>query len=264
MACRTRSRNLRSLTVPTGGGKTLASLRFALHHALQHGLDRVIYVVPFTSIIDQNADVVRSVLEPDASGVERGSVVLEHHSNLTPDEQTWRAKILSENWDAPVIFTTSVQLLETLFGAGTRGARRMHQLARSVVIFDEAQTVPLRCIHMFNNAINFLVEHCQSTVVLCTATQPRLNAVDASKGAARLHAGSEIIPDVQPLFDALRRTEVLSRHNRAGGRTKQLQSLQSRKRQRPVVVLTIVNTRKAARRLYELCVMQGRERRVPS
>ena len=211
-----RGRGIFTLTVPTGGGKTLASLRFALHHALQHGLDRVIYVVPFTSIIDQNADVVRRVLEPDASGAERGSVVLEHHSNLTPDEQTWRAKILSENWDAPVIFTTSVQLLETLFGAGTRGARRMHQLARSVVIFDEAQTVPLRCIHMFNNAINFLVEHCQSTVVLCTATQPRLNAVDASRGAARLSAGSEIIPDVQPLFDALRRTEVLSRHQPGG------------------------------------------------
>jgi CRISPR-associated endonuclease/helicase Cas3 len=108
--------------------------------------------------------------------------VLEHHSNLTPDEQTWRAKILSENWDAPVIYTTSVQLLETLFGAGTRGARRMHQLANSVIIFDEAQTVPLRCIHLFNNAINFLVEHCGSSVVLCTATQPLLNAVCRKRG----------------------------------------------------------------------------------
>jgi CRISPR-associated endonuclease/helicase Cas3 len=118
-----RDKGIYPLTVPTGGGKTLASLRFALHHAKIHKMDRVIYVIPFTSIIDQNAEVVRSILEPQ--GTEPSSIVLEHHSNLTPEEQSWRGKILSENWDAPVIYTTSVQLLETLFGAGTRGARRM-------------------------------------------------------------------------------------------------------------------------------------------
>ena len=148
----------------------------------------MIYAIPFTSIIDQNADVVRKILEP--AGTEQGSVVLEHHSNLTPEEQTWKSKILSENWDAPVIYTTNVQLLETLFGAGTRGARRMHQLANAVLVFDEIQTLPINCIHLFCNAINFLVEHCGSTVVLCTATQPLLNRVEPSKGAIRITADS--------------------------------------------------------------------------
>ncbi len=187
-----RDRGCFTLTVPTGGGKTLASLRFALHHAKKHGLDRVIYVIPFTSIIDQNADVVREIMESPDSGVASGSIVLEHHCNLTPDEQTWRAKILSENWDAPIVFTTSVQVLEALFGGGTRSARRMHQLAKSIIIFDEVQTIPVRCAHMFNNAVNFLVEHCGSSVVLCTATQPLLNKVSRDKGAARFSLHSEI------------------------------------------------------------------------
>ena len=142
-----RKRGIYTLTVPTGGGKTLASLRFALRHAEQNGMDRVFYLIPYTSIIDPNADEVRKILEPE--GVESGSVVLEHHSNLTPEEQTWRNKILSENWGAPVIFTTTVQFLETLFGAGTRGARRMHQLANAVIVFDEIQTLPVNCVHLF-------------------------------------------------------------------------------------------------------------------
>ena len=102
--------------MPTGGGKTLAGLRFALHHAEQRGLDRIVNVIPFTSIIDQNAAVVRNILEVSAG--DRGRIVLEHHSNLTPEQQTWREKILSENWDAPVVYTTMVQFLEALFGRG--------------------------------------------------------------------------------------------------------------------------------------------------
>jgi len=104
-----RKRGIYTLTVPTGGGKTLASLRFALHHAALHRMDRVIYVIPFTSIIDQNAEVVRAILEPDEDAASRGRIVLEHHSNLTPEAQGWREKILTENWDAPVIYTTMVQ-----------------------------------------------------------------------------------------------------------------------------------------------------------
>lgn len=248
-----RKLGLLTLTVPTGGGKTLASLRFALHHTQQHGLDRVVYVIPFTSIIDQNADVVRRILEPAGQGCEPGSIVLEHHSNLTPDEQTWRAKILSENWDAPVIFTTSVQLLETLFGAGTRGARRMHQLANSVIIFDEAQTVPLRCIHLFNNAINFLVEHCSSSVVLCTATQPLLNTVCAQKGAARFEPRDEIIPDVARLFAALKRVQVCDRHKPGGWTEDEVATLAAEEIGAAGSCLVIVNTTKAAQTLYQVC-----------
>lgn len=251
-----RKQGMFTLTVPTGGGKTLASLRFALHHAQQHGLDRVVYVIPFTSIIDQNADVVRGILEPAGEGIASGSIVLEHHSNLTPEEQTWRAKILSENWDAPVIYTTSVQLLETLFGAGTRGARRMHQLAKAVIIFDEAQTVPLRCMHLFNNAINFLVEHCGSSVVLCTATQPLLNAVDPQKGAARFQSANEIIPDVQRLFAALKRTEVLHRHQAGGWTDEEVAALAAEEIADNGSCLVIVNTRRAALTLYQTCAQR--------
>ncbi|OYV91355.1 MAG: CRISPR-associated helicase/endonuclease Cas3 [Acidiphilium sp. 37-60-79] len=258
--CRTaadRGRGCFTLTVPTGGGKTLASLRFALHHAKLHRLDRVIYVIPFTSIIDQNADVVRGILEPAHAGIEPCSIVLEHHSNLTPEQQTWRAKILSENWDAPVVFTTSVQLLDTLFGAGTRGARRMHQLAKSVIIFDEAQTIPLRCIHMFNNAINFLVEQCGSSVVLCTATQPLLNGVNPQKGAARFQSGDEIMPDAKHLFDALRRVEIRSSCRPGGWSDNDVAQLAAEEITAVGSCLVIVNTRKAALSLYQACAGRG-------
>ena len=118
-----------TLTVPTGGGKTLASLRYALHHAQKHNLERVIYIIPYTSIIDQNAQAVREILGEDW--------VLEHHSNLEPEKQSWQDKLLSENWDKPIVFTTMVQFLDAWFGGGTRGARHIHPMTNSVLIFDE-------------------------------------------------------------------------------------------------------------------------------
>lgn len=246
-----RGKGIYTLTVPTGGGKTLASLRFALHHAKMHDMDRVIYLIPFTSIIDQNAEVVRGVLE--SQGTEPGSVVLEHHSNLTPEEQSWRGKILAENWDAPVIFTTNVQFLETLFGAGTRGARRMHQLANAVLIFDEIQTLPVNCVHLFNNAINFLVEQCNSTVVLCTATQPLLDRVDEKRGAIRIPKGNELMPDVKALFDDLKRVEILNRRKPGGWTTEEIAGLALDETGRAGSCLVVVNTKEAARVLYRLC-----------
>jgi len=246
-----RHKGVFTISVPTGGGKTLASLRFALHHAKLHKMDRVIYVIPYTSIIDQNADVVRTILEPE--GASRGSVVLEHHSNLTPEQQGWREKILAENWDAPVIYTTSVQFLETLFGGGTRGARRMHQLANAVLVFDEIQTLPVNTVHMFSNGINFLVEHCGSTVVLCTATQPLLNGVDSSKGALRLSRGDEIMPEVKKLFDDLRRVEVINQRKSGGWQNKEVSELALREVQESGSCLVIVNTKKAAQILFALC-----------
>jgi len=249
-----RSKGIYTLTVPTGGGKTLASLRFALHHAKLHGMDRVIYLIPFTSIIDQNAEAVRGILESQEA--EPGNVVLEHHSNLTPEEQSWRGKILAENWDAPVIFTTNVQFLETLFGAGTRGARRMHQLANAVLIFDEVQTLPINCVHLFNNAINFLVEQCRSTVVLCTATQPLLDHVDEKKGAIRIPKGNELMPDVKALFDNLKRVEVLNRRKPGGWTNDEVAELALEEIGRAGSCLVVVNTKESARALYRLC--QGR------
>jgi CRISPR-associated endonuclease/helicase Cas3 len=249
-----RGRGIYTLTVPTGGGKTLASLRFALHHAKMHRMDRVICFIPFTSIIDQNAEVVRGILE--FQGVEPGSVVLEHHSNLTPEEQSWRGKILAENWDAPVIFTTNIQFLEALFGAGTRGARRMHRLANAVLIFDEIHTLPINCVHLFNNAVNFLVEQCGSTVVLCTATQPLLDQVNEKKGAIRIPKGNELMPDVKGLFDKLKRVEVLNCRRPSGWMNEEIADLALDESGRAGSCLVVVNTKESARALYRLC--QGR------
>ncbi|MBD3305300.1 CRISPR-associated endonuclease Cas3'', partial [candidate division KSB3 bacterium] len=172
-----REKGLYSLTVPTGGGKTLASLRFALHHAQKNKMSRIIYVVPYTSIIDQNADEVRKIFK-ELSQTAGKEIVLEHHSNLAPEKETPQGRLIAENWDARIIYTTAVQFLEALFGSGTRGVRRMHQLANAVIVFDEIQTLPVRIVHLFNNAINFLIDLCGSTVVFCTATQPCLDKVD--------------------------------------------------------------------------------------
>lgn len=240
-----------TLTVPTGGGKTLASLRFALNHAAKWKMDRIIYVSPYTSIIDQNAEVVRSILEP--TGTEFASVLLEHHSNLTPLEETWRSKVLSENWDAPVVFTTAVQALEALFGSATRAARRMHQMANAVLVFDEIQTLPVRCVHLFNNAINFLGEQCGSSVVLCTATQPLLHQVDASKGALRLGEDAEIMPDVAELFNKIQRCEIYDRRKPGAWEHKEAAQFAVAETRRAGSCLVVVNTKREALAIFKEC-----------
>ncbi len=179
--------------------------------------------------------------------------MLEHHSNLTPEEQSWRGKILSENWDAPVVYTTTVQLLETLFGAGTRGARRMHQLANAVLIFDEIQSLPVNCVHLFNNAMNYLADFCGSTVVLCTATQPLLDQVDENKGAIRIPPGNELMPDVRKLFDDLKRVEVVNQRKPGGWSQEEIAELAFEQIRAASSCLVIVNTKKAAQAIYRLC-----------
>lgn len=244
-----REKGLYHLTVPTGGGKTLASLRFALHHAHRHQMDRIIYVVPFTSIIDQNARVARSVFSTLEQAGQR--IVLEHHSNLTPEQDTSQSKLLSENWDAPIIYTTAVQLLETLFASGTRGVRRLHQLANSVIVFDEIQTIPIRTVHLFNNAMNFLVGQCGSTVVFCTATQPLLHAVDAKKGAARLHADSQMMRDVGSLFRELHRATIIDKCKPGGWTEEEVTEAAVRQLEESGSVLIIVNKKAQAQNLFK-------------
>ncbi len=247
----TRPPGIYTLTVPTGGGKTLASLRFALHHAAKWQMDRVIYVGPYTSIIDQNAEAARRILEP--TGCEFASVVLEHHSNLTPTEMTDRSRVLCENWDAPIVFTTAVQFLEALFGAGTRGARRMHQTAKAVLIFDEVQTLPVRCVHLFNNAVNFLVQQCGSTALLCTATQPLLDKVDARKGAIALNANAELMSDAPLLFESVKRQQVVYRRKPGGWEHTEVAELAAAEANRAGSCLVVVNTKGQARSIYSEC-----------
>ena len=186
-------------------------------------------------------------------------IILEHHSNLSEDEATWKQKILSENWDSPIIFTTNVQFLETLFDSGTRGARRMHQFANSIIIFDEVQALPIRCIHMFNNAINFLVKNCGATVVLSSATQPILHKVSKQLGALKVFADNEMMPDKQNLFKELKRVEVIDQRKTGGWSYEEISDLAKKELNRQLSenknlgsVLLIVNTKKSARILYDL------------
>lgn len=246
-----KQRGLYQLTVPTGGGKTLSSLRFALNHAKTNRMERIIYIIPYTTIIDQNANDVREILEEkDNNGDYLTSVVLEHHSNLTPDEQNWKQKILSEDWDAPVVFTSNVQVLEALFGAGTRSARRMHQLANSILIFDEIQTLPVRCVHMFNVALRFLVEICNSTVVLCTATQPLLDKIESKHHAISISTEQKIIQDEDRLYQELRRVDVSYEYKPGGWTEPGVKEFAVSLLNEFDSVLIVVNTKKSAESLY--------------
>ena len=156
-----------SLTVPTGGGKTLASMAFALDHALAQGKRRIIYVIPYTSIIEQTADVFRGIF---------GEAVVEHHSNAEadPGRESLRSRLACENWDAPIVVTTSVQFFESLFAARTSRCRKLHNIVGSVVVLDEAQLLPPEFLKPILGVLNLLTRHYGVTVVLSTATQPAL------------------------------------------------------------------------------------------
>jgi len=202
------------LRIPTGGGKTLASLRFALHRAIDsntHKVDRIIYVVPYTSILDQNAKEVAEILGKDN--------VLEHHSNLMleedssedtedTEESNWRNKVLSENWDSPIVFTTMVQFLNSLYAGGTKTARRMHQLFNAVIVFDEVQALPIKTLHLFNNSLNFLHAQESTTSVLCTATMPLLHKLNDSYGSLSENNIKEIVPNIEKYHASFQRTIV--------------------------------------------------------
>lgn len=155
-----------SLAVPTGGGKTLSSLAFALEHGIRHNMDRIIYVIPYTSIIEQNANVLRSALGEDQ--------VVEHHSNIVDDEETHKSRLAAENWDAPIIVTTSVQFFESLFAAKPSRCRKLHNIAGSVVILDEAQLMPVEYLLPILETMQLLVDHYGVSFVISTATQPAL------------------------------------------------------------------------------------------
>lgn len=253
--CKQRSadaQGIYTLTVPTGGGKTLASLRYALHHAQAHGLERIIYVIPYTSIIEQNAAAIRSVVEREGDPF---SWVLEQHCNLEPETQTWHSKLAAENWDAPIILTTMVQFLEALFGGGTRGVRRLHQLAGSVLIFDEIQTLPVRCTHLFCNALNFLTSQARTTTVLCTATQPLLNKLQIpEKGQLSIPPQNELMADAPALFRQLERVTISNKTRWPQGWTEQeIAELAIAEFRNLGNCLVIVNTKAWAQALYLRC-----------
>lgn len=246
-----RPKGIFQLNVPTGGGKTISSLRFALNHARTHQMDHIFYVVPYTSIIDQNAQEVRKILEEHGpNGNYMDQVVLEHHSNLTPDEESRRHNLLAQNWDAPIIFTTQVQFLETFFGYGTRDVRRLHQLANSVIIFDEVQTLPIKCVQMFNLTLRFLVQSCGDSVVLCTATQPLLDEISPVERALPLKPENKIIKDEKNIYDTLKRVEIIDKRKPGGWEDAELTELALDQLCEIDSVLIVVNTKAAARSLF--------------
>ena len=237
-----------SLTVPTGGGKTISSLAFALNHAAKYNKKRVIYVIPYTSIIEQNAQVFREIVGEHN--------VLEHHSGVDADEtedleknELIRRKLLAaENWDAPLIVTTAVQFFESLFSNKPAKCRKLHNIADSVIIFDEAQMLPLDFLKPCVWAIAELVRHYSTTCVLCTATQPSLNTLIAEYDPA-LHVReiSQDIPELQAFFRRVhfKKMGTLSLDTLADELTRQRQTL------------CIVNTRKNAQLLFKKLPAEG-------
>lgn len=202
-----RGNGLFSLTVPTGGGKTLASLACALHHAKTHGKRRVIYVIPYLSIIEQTANEFRKVFGDD--------VVIEHHSHLDPDKENVASRLAAENWDAPLIVTTNVQFFESLHAARTSRCRKLHNIVESVVILDEAQLLPPDWIAPCLAAIRTLSAHYGVTFVLCTATQPAFLPRDVNgkpfaglSGVQELMQGGPHVQSPEELYDELERVRV--------------------------------------------------------
>lgn len=191
------------LNVPTGSGKTLASLRYALTHAEKYDKERIIYTSPLLSILEQNAEVIRDYISDD-------SLILEHHSNAVNDkdtEESERQSVLEDSWSAPIIITTLVQLLNTMFDSRTSSVRRFHSLANSVIIIDEVQTVPCKLLSLFNLTVSFLAEACNATIVLCSATQP---CTENLKHPIRSHVENIVSYDKE-LWQPFRRTKIINK-----------------------------------------------------
>lgn len=240
-----------TLTIPTGGGKTLASMAFALNHAVKHGLKRVIYVIPFTSIIEQNAGVFKEYLGDEN--------VLEHHSNFDwkkenkkdsedADDETKDAveklKLASENWGIPIVVTTNVQFFESLFANKNSRCRKLHNIAKSVIVFDEAQTLPREYLDPCMLAVKELVVNYGASAVFCTATQPVLN-----QRLKNVHF-TELAPDPQALFDFYKRVRITNI-----GKTPDIDLIEKIKSHQQA--LCIVNTRKHAKGLFDQLEGEG-------
>lgn len=233
-ACRAsaqRSQGIYSLTVPTGGGKTLSGMAFAMDHAIKHGKAHIIYVIPYTSIIEQTAQTLRDIFGS-------GNVV-EHHSNLAPERETERSRLAAENWDAPIIVTTNVQFFESLYAAKSSRCRKLHNIVNSVVILDEAQMLPPELLTPCVDVMNRLVRNYGVTLVLSTATQPALPKLDTP---------TEIIPPGMNLYDRLKRTEF----NLPDLTTRTEWDAIAKRLEQHEQVLCVVNTRRDCYDLFKL------------
>lgn len=241
-----QSCRLYRLTVPTGGGKTFSSLRFALHHAWKLKKRHIIYIAPFNSILEQNAEDIKIALG-------RADVVLEHHCNVIQrdEKDQERYAILTENWESPVICTTAVQFLDTLFSSGGGNIRRMYSICNSVILFDEIQALPVKLIELFNQAMNFLTEFGNSTVVLCSATQPILDRLEMNRLCPPADMVSEHLQE--EISQIFKRTTLIDCTDRtaSGLDIDGLCDFAGHIYEDEKQVLLIVNTKDCARKTYE-------------
>lgn len=243
----TMDKGIFTLTVPTGGGKTIASLAFAIEHALAHHMDRIIYVIPYTSIIEQNAGYFKDILGEKN--------VLEHHSNMifdSPDaasDTNSKKYRITENWDSPIVVTTAVQFFESMYANSASKCRKLHNIANSVIIFDEAQMIPVEHLKPCVAAIGNLVSHFGATAVLCTATQPVLN--DILTTYAPDYPIREIYPDTKELYNHFKRVTF-----RQIGKLSTLALAENLSQLKQV--LCIVNSRKSAQEVFKLLPPEGR------
>ena len=234
-----RDRGIFRLTVPTGGGKTIASLAFALNHAVKHHMNRIIYVVPYISVIEQNAEIFRGILGDEN--------VLENHCNVDYEdsEELRPMQLASENWDKPIVVTTNVQFFESLFSNKSSKCRKIHNIVNSVIILDEAQMLPTDYLIPCTAMLQELVQNYKTSVVLCTATQPSLDNF-----FGQIENFVELCPRMEEQFEFFKRVT----YQNVGNISKENMAERLKKEHR---ALCIVNTRKRAQELYQLLKSEG-------
>ena len=259
------------LIVPTGGGKTLSSLRYAVEYCKEFGLQRIVYTAPFMSILEQNSDIIRSIAGEDN--------FTEHHSNVLAEIETQEKlaeyELRTERWDSPVIATTMVQFLNSLFLGKMSAVRRMHRLCKSVIIIDEVQSVPLKCVNMFNLAMNFLSKICGSVIVLCSATQP---SGSETQYKLQVDENYSMTGDYRKDFAVFHRADIISAVTPYGFSFDEAVMFCHEKFSESGNLLVVLNTKSSARELYsglkkeclnkaevlylstDLCPMHRRER----
>jgi len=253
-----RETGIYRLSIPTGGGKTLASLNFALHHALKTGKRRIIYVIPYLSITTQTAKTFRDVLGLNSdsdvllehystAGMQRSADVADNASSEFEDAGEHQRKLAAERWDNPIIVTTMVEFLETVMSARGTKLRKFHNMADSVIIFDEIQSLPMNTINLFNEIVSFLSKITNSTILLCSATQPLLEKTKREN--LLLSEKPDLIAETESYEDKLRRTRIVaSAENKSCDELGQIIYQQARKNGN---CLAIVNLKKEAREIFQ-------------
>lgn len=237
-----RSGGVYRLTVPTGGGKTLASMRYALEHTVEYEKERILYFLPFTTITSQNADVFRDVLG-------EGCDLLEHHSNTLEENRAEDYRLLTTRWENDIVISTTVQFLNTFYESGTQDVRRLHNMANSVIIFDEVQTIPINCMNLFRSAVLFLSEVMGATVVLCTATQPAV--AEARLQPLFKSQIRELTEDTNGIFAALKRVKVVDETKMKPYAVDEAVDYIIDKKQNVNSLLVVLNKVKSVQQVYE-------------